>query len=104
MHAEYRLEASLTPLIISNRLIGYLAFLWGNVVLGWAVLGGNLFLRGWWLLLLSAMTSISLVALTSTDPGRITASESGEQQLCPVARGRGHLAQVRRLYLSRASF
>ncbi|CAN0092242.1 unnamed protein product, partial [Ectocarpus sp. 8 AP-2014] len=68
--------------VMALRLAGYLAFLWANAALGWTFLresaaGGtplSAFFRAWWLLLLSALTTLSLVTLTTKDPGNVRKS------------------------------
>lgn len=82
-----------------DRLAGYLAFLWTNVAVGWAVVvgaGGSAaatFRAWWWLLLLAVMTSLSLVSLSTTNPGKIPADDV---DACPASasEGRVQLAQV----------
>eukprot|EP00752_Nemacystus_decipiens_P001508 g1480.t1 len=95
------------------RLLGYLAFLWANTALGWTFVGEDAsgarrgtgaaaernspasspaphVLHAWWLVLLAALTTLSLVTLTTTDPGRVEArKECSPSLLSPDGGGGG---------------
>lgn len=96
-HLVYRLQRSeqekmhRSGRLFPHRTALYLAFIWANMPVAWKALGGE-FSRAWWLMVLATMTSLSLISLVTTDPGRVPSDTV--QQLCAAEVGVG-VTQVR---------